>query len=200
MVEVYTVFNRFQDKNGNIFGYVLKNKRTGVCVQEPSDKVKDAIRNGLIEVDNLTLTSDNRLILKEAKELTFENWFVEHSKEINVDNTALVLVSYKDCLIDLEKNPYVKQIISDCKDFVGLNLKMYYPDLFTTYTSKYRPTSFLVVSQKAQEKMLMQQIKYLLTNSQYGIGFELQGTYDTDNLKNYQHTGSFTDDSWNRYH
>lgn len=64
----------------HIIGYKIidENKKT---VAVKSDVLKRAIRSGQVEVINLTLTSDNRLIDKKSKHTT------THSKQnINIEN------------------------------------------------------------------------------------------------------------------
>lgn len=59
-----TCVNRYRDKSGNIIGYSL------VSGGEPRDftteDVKDMIKSGFMEVDNLVLTSDNKLRLSSS--------------------------------------------------------------------------------------------------------------------------------------
>ena len=54
---------KFRDKHNNIIGYKLLDSH-GNIKDVPSDKLKIAIKNKNIDVINLTLTSDNRLIDK----------------------------------------------------------------------------------------------------------------------------------------
>lgn len=54
---------KHRDKQGKIYGYTLVDK-DGKTVNMYSDALKDCIKNGTLEVTNLTLTDDNRLINK----------------------------------------------------------------------------------------------------------------------------------------
>ena len=56
----------FRDSKGKIFGYRLKDL-AGKEVDVKPDNLKQAIKAGKLNVINLTLTSDNRLMRKEAK-------------------------------------------------------------------------------------------------------------------------------------
>lgn len=62
-----TCIYKFRDNNGNIKGYRLQDKQGQIQDME-SDKLKSAIRAKQIDVDNLTLTVDNRLMSKTAKD------------------------------------------------------------------------------------------------------------------------------------
>ena len=57
----------FRDSKGKIFGYRLKDVTDKKEVDVKPDNLKQAIKAGKLNVINLTLTSDNRLIRKEAK-------------------------------------------------------------------------------------------------------------------------------------
>lgn len=52
---------KFRDKNNHIYGYRLKDSQ-GNTKDVGTDQLKNAIKNGQINILNLTLTSDNRLV------------------------------------------------------------------------------------------------------------------------------------------
>lgn len=56
-----TCIDKYRDKKGNIVGYKLQD-RTGKTIERTAVKVKEYINNGIIFVDNLTLTSNNKLV------------------------------------------------------------------------------------------------------------------------------------------
>ena len=60
-----TCIYKYRDEKGNIKGYKLKDKH-GAIQDISSTDLKNAIRAAQIEVDNLTLTSDNRLMSKSS--------------------------------------------------------------------------------------------------------------------------------------
>ena len=101
-----TCIRKYRDNNGNIRGYVLEDKH-GTTQEMDSNTLKAAIRNKVIEVDNLTLTSDNRLINKGQ-----ENLYKGHSKVRGY--------SELDMLIDnmtrqaLENDMLIKEIPTAC--------------------------------------------------------------------------------------
>jgi len=66
MVHV-TCINKLRDKNNRIVGYVIKDKH-GKEMEILSESLKKHIISGDIKVDNLTLTSDGRLIDKGRQE------------------------------------------------------------------------------------------------------------------------------------
>lgn len=58
---------KIRDKTNNIIGYKLRDQNGNIAAVEP-DKLKDAIREHKIEVVNLKLTADNRLINVATKQ------------------------------------------------------------------------------------------------------------------------------------
>lgn len=63
MVKV-TMVKKLKDNNGKIYGYIIRDeygKEAGIY----TNNLKEHIRNGVCEVTNMTLTSDNRLIDKK---------------------------------------------------------------------------------------------------------------------------------------
>lgn len=60
-----TCIYKFRDKNGNIKGYKLRDCN-GKEIDIESNELKQRISSKQFEVDNLTLTSDNRLLTKTA--------------------------------------------------------------------------------------------------------------------------------------
>lgn len=57
---------KYRDKTGNIIGYQIQDNN-GNIRDIRSDELKDLISKGKLEVENLTLTSDNRLLSKTIK-------------------------------------------------------------------------------------------------------------------------------------
>ena len=58
---IVNCINKYRDKNNNIIGYRLQDKN-GNEQDIKSNQLKQAIRDKRVEVKNLTLTSDNRLV------------------------------------------------------------------------------------------------------------------------------------------
>lgn len=59
-----TMVKKLKDNNGKIYGYIIRDgygKEAGIY----TNNLKEHIRNGVCEVTNMTLTSDNRLIDKK---------------------------------------------------------------------------------------------------------------------------------------
>ena len=59
-----TCVNRYKDNQGNIIGYCLKSGQ--VAKDFSSEELKELIKNRKVSVDNLTLTRDNKLRLKDG--------------------------------------------------------------------------------------------------------------------------------------
>ena len=76
---VATCVKRFKNDKGLIVGYRIMDK-TGKSLNIASDRLKDEIRSNKIKVSNLTLTSDNRLMLTNG-----ETW-VDNGKPVNKQN------------------------------------------------------------------------------------------------------------------
>lgn len=65
--QLYVCTERVRDKSGKIVEYVIENMEVYDKRVKP-EELKEAIRSGKIEVKNLTLSSDNRLIYSKAME------------------------------------------------------------------------------------------------------------------------------------
>lgn len=74
-----TCIDRYMDKTTKMYTYELKDDKTGKTKNVKSDMLKHAILSRKIEVSNLKLTSDNRLIFsnKEKKEINPEIFKLE---------------------------------------------------------------------------------------------------------------------------
>lgn len=83
----YTCINKLRKPNGIIYGYVIKNLGNGSTIEVTPENLKTAITKKAITVDNLTLTSDFRLVNSaESKDNTRILEDVQHdgrSKFIN---------------------------------------------------------------------------------------------------------------------
>lgn len=65
--------NKIRDnRNGKIIGYTIQSS-TGETKDVDKDKLKEAVRNGKVNIVNMTLTSDNRLVDKKVKVITSSN-------------------------------------------------------------------------------------------------------------------------------
>jgi len=58
--------SKIRDEKGKITGYIIQSS-TGGTKDVSKDKLKEAIRNGKVDIVNMTLTSDNRLVDKKVK-------------------------------------------------------------------------------------------------------------------------------------
>lgn len=120
-----------RDKSGNIEGYVLED-RQGNARKMKADEVKKMIKAGDLEVINLTLTSDGRLIKKSPKpehpviktEKDLENyksadgtyiipveWSVYATVKVEADNLLDALNKFNEVMDDLPlstENEYVE--------------------------------------------------------------------------------------------
>ena len=63
---------KFRDKNNNIYGYRLQDQN-GACIDVRREQLKQAIKSKQINIINLTLTSDNRLVDTTPKQNTSSN-------------------------------------------------------------------------------------------------------------------------------
>ena len=68
---VVRVIRKYHDKNGTLLGYTIQDT-TGKRMTVYKDQLKQAVMSGQVEVVNMTLTSDGRLIGKASKEPVFK--------------------------------------------------------------------------------------------------------------------------------
>ena len=74
---------KIRDKNNHIIGYtIIGDDKKPIPVK--SEKLKEVIRSGQIEITNLTLTSDNRLI--DKKSVTSSKLRTTSSKPVNTSS------------------------------------------------------------------------------------------------------------------
>lgn len=59
---------KYRDTKGNLIGYLIQEVGTTNQMQVQKDALKDAVKRGVCEIVNMTLTSDGRLIGHAAKE------------------------------------------------------------------------------------------------------------------------------------
>lgn len=62
-----TCLNKLRDKNGIIYGYRIQDKNTGAIKDVSPNQLKNAMALHQCECDNLTLTSDWRLVNTNGK-------------------------------------------------------------------------------------------------------------------------------------
>jgi len=80
---------KFRDNQGRIIGYILEDKQGQTCEIQP-DELKEAIRNNQIDIDNLILTSDNRLVnscttdYSNYNKISTQNDFIILNKDVIV--------------------------------------------------------------------------------------------------------------------
>lgn len=100
MAQVFTYIEKIRDKNDKIIGYKLRNVQTNEIITVSSGDLKDAIQRRQVEVTNLTLTADTRLIDKNSRQGNLEACK-------NVINESLILLH--ESFIKLSKtNPKFK--------------------------------------------------------------------------------------------
>lgn len=63
----YTCINRRRDRTGAITDYIILDRQTGQKRIVSSKQLKSMIKHKKVEIDNLILTSDNRLLYREIK-------------------------------------------------------------------------------------------------------------------------------------
>lgn len=73
MAQVICV-GKIRDNSGKILGYKLRSADGRICKVQAFD-LKESIRNGSMQVENLAMTRDNRLIDTKTKDLdAIKNW------------------------------------------------------------------------------------------------------------------------------
>lgn len=66
-MQMVKCINKIRDGKGKIIGYTLQSS-TGETKKVEKNSLKEAVRNGKIGIINMTLTSDNRLVDKDASQ------------------------------------------------------------------------------------------------------------------------------------
>ena len=102
----------FRDKSGNITGYRLKDAN-GVSKDIQKDALKDLIRRKEIIVDNLTLTSNNRLVsttVKESNELTVKVKLYAEIEPGTFNDIQRSLYHNIEGFIDFDGNTEIKSV------------------------------------------------------------------------------------------
>ena len=84
-----TCIHRYKDKSGNIIGYCLKANQ--ICKNFSAEELKHLIKNRKISVDNLTLTRDSKLRLKEGVSIEIPEKEVAY---VSFDNTGRDLIGF----------------------------------------------------------------------------------------------------------
>lgn len=84
---MYRCIMRKEGKSGKVETYVLKNiDNSAEIVEINANELKSKIHNGIIQVENLTLTSDNKL--RRKGEIQYKSY---KKSEINKDNCIMVI-------------------------------------------------------------------------------------------------------------
>lgn len=117
MIKVKCV-DRIKDKNGNVVDYLLEDKNKKRKEMKAKD-LKEAIKNKKIEVVNLTLTDDNRLIVKEEKEeikkVVKKETKKEEKKETNLKDIKKTIT--EQIIQGLESAGSWRKLWECCKEF-----------------------------------------------------------------------------------
>lgn len=91
---MFTCLERLKNSSGKIYLYKLQNLDTGEIIDITSDKLKESLKDKKLNIDNLTLTSNNRLIPKgEIRESGVEAINKLHYMILHKDSEKAVLVS-----------------------------------------------------------------------------------------------------------
>lgn len=113
---------KFRDKNGNIKGYRLQDTQ-GKSLDVKPDQLKMAIFSKQVNVTNLKLTADSRLIDKSEEELKSE-------QESNTEQRLLKLINLicTDSInADAKKlKGTIREIINILNSHYGLDIKIFY--------------------------------------------------------------------------
>lgn len=89
----FSCVEKYRDRNGNIVGYLLMNLACNELKRQVrADELKKLIKHGKIEVINLTLTSDNRLVdkgnIRENNKINNNNWFYDQYRDPIIHGNA----------------------------------------------------------------------------------------------------------------
>ena len=151
---VVTCIERFKDKNGVVIGYRLQDEQGNIKDVYP-EQLKNVIKQNKISVSNLTLTSDNRLVIaSECKNdteanSTYTNDFIKNLEVIKRNNKLLD----KESLITLIKNAlnnnYAISTVDIFKYFYGCTAKI------KNNTAQYSESSYYIVSKSSKEHFIL---------------------------------------------
>ena len=105
---------RIKDKHNVVIKYVLEDCSNGVTRVVESKQLKNAIANNKIEVTNLILTSDNRILYKEeiTDELDKRIESLVNKANIMGKNIMVQIYNTEDYInvINTNENKYVYQV------------------------------------------------------------------------------------------
>jgi len=119
---------RVRDKNNRIIGYTLLDQ-SGNKLNIKSDALKNAIRNNKIEVLNLTLTSDDRLIaIKEKSDSDKISIMLNRAISLGMDVKQFKTGCKHDCYILSKEDKHILIIPDDVTKFYAndINRHMQY--------------------------------------------------------------------------
>ena len=117
---------KVRDKNNRIIGYILLDQ-SGNKLKIKSDALKNAIKNNKIEVLNLTLTSDNRLIAsKEKSDPNTISIILNRAISLGMNPKQFKAGCKHDCYILSKEDKHILVIPDDVTEFyeVGINEHM----------------------------------------------------------------------------
>lgn len=177
---------KFRDKQGRIYGYRLIDLN-GKTQDVTPDNLKNAIKTGKINIVNLTLTSDNRLIDKETKQLQSKELgeapkrkvekHITANKSKNLDNIQVSELAKSFSFIDwvlIELGDSLEEVVTETCREADIEI--------STYTE---PTvkNLLDISDKAYQILIDRRPECLTNYMQYIVDEE----YKCNSIKNYMY-------------
>ena len=143
MIQVKCI-EKFRDKKSRIYGYRIQDIN-GQTQDVTPDDLKNAIKNGKIQVVNLTLTSDGRLIDSNKKQLInkkiMSNNIQKQSSVINDDAIENVIKAIANKVIQELNKLGVNCSISNCSyedEYDGNIVKHYFTTPIGYLTAKHK--------------------------------------------------------------
>lgn len=109
-----TCIEKFRDKQGRILGYKLQEVGSNKVMPVRPYELKDAIRQNKIKVNNLTLTSDNRLLENKA--------VAKQNKGNVIENVAKAMV-YMETIV-LGMGDSYTEIVENTTCDAGMNIEI----------------------------------------------------------------------------
>ena len=168
----YTCIHKIRDGKGNIVGYKLKDE-SGRIIQVSSRDLKNQISNGKVQVENLTLTSDGRLVdaaeekEKQAKQVNDIDRkilnYIEACKIIGIKPLTIEKMGEDYVIVGLPSNERNIQI-PEFATAIRLNTKLSDNNGDNQYINKF--TSFEI------ERILRELLNRLYKNDENQITIE----------------------------
>jgi len=98
--------------NGIVTGFILEEVETGKRMQVPSNSIIEAVKNGKIVISNLTITTDNRLVMTDLGNVT--------PGEVSTKQMAEVIKATAELPVKL--SPHANDISDKVKELIDSTL------------------------------------------------------------------------------